>query len=404
MLLVTGFAATSLSDELRTAAPAASIGRPIVLQLVLLSLAAGVVWALAAPLTVRANQAVARLPRRPIAIAAAALAAVAVALAAAPVAATVERQWDSFVNLQADFDAEASAPRLISGTGFRYDYWRVAWEAFTDKPVAGVGAGNYAVPYYQLRRTGEDVRQPHSMFLQALAELGAVGALLLLAFVGAVGVAVVRRRRDGSDAERLATGAAITMAVVWLAHASVDWLHLLPGVVAVALLSAAILVRPVGEVAPTAEPRPRRPVLRIVSVVAILFGVTVAGLTLSRQLLSEHFRGEAQAALDADNPVDALEQANRALRLAPESNTTRIVKAAALARLGEGRLAEGVLEEAVRREPRNFLPRVLLGDLAVRQGNMDEAKALYGSALRLNPRDLQLRRLAQRPAAALEGQ
>ena len=33
--------------------------------------------------------------------------------------------------------------RLVSGAGNRYDYWRVAWHAFQDEPVRGVGAGNY---------------------------------------------------------------------------------------------------------------------------------------------------------------------------------------------------------------------------------------------------------------------
>ena len=40
----------------------------------------------------------------------------------------------------------ASQVRLFSGAGNRYDYWRIAWRAFLDHPVAGIGAGTYSEP------------------------------------------------------------------------------------------------------------------------------------------------------------------------------------------------------------------------------------------------------------------
>jgi cytochrome c-type biogenesis protein CcmH/NrfG len=49
------------------------------------------------------------------------------------------------------------------------------------------------------------------------------------------------------------------------------------------------------------------------------------------------------------------------------------------------------LREAARREPRNFVTWALLGDLAVRSGNMAVAKQNYRRALALNPRDVGLR-------------
>ena len=49
----------------------------------------------------------------------------------------------------------------------------------------GVGAGNYDRPYFAQRATTEDIRQPHSIELQLLSELGLVGAALLaLALAG----------------------------------------------------------------------------------------------------------------------------------------------------------------------------------------------------------------------------
>ena len=66
--------------------------------------------------------------------------------------------------------------RFLSGGGYRYDYWRVAWLEFKDAPLRGQGAGNYDDLYFSERRTTEDIRQPHSLPLQTLAELGLVGA------------------------------------------------------------------------------------------------------------------------------------------------------------------------------------------------------------------------------------
>src|SRR5690606_21508615 len=79
------------------------------------------------------------------------------------------------------------------------------------------------------------------------------------AFLLALAVGAVRRRGGEPEPERYVTGAAAVVAVAWLVQGSVDWLHLLPGVAAAALLCAAILVRPAAAGSATLRPtRPRR--------------------------------------------------------------------------------------------------------------------------------------------------
>ena len=140
----------------------------------------------------------------------------------------------------------ASQSRLLSGGGNRYDYWRIAWRVWRENPVLGVGAGNYPRSYYEQRATTEDIDQPHSVELQALSELGVVGALLL--------ACLPRRDRLGDRAHASRGGALAAVAradgrrrrvpfVAWLAQTSVDWMHLLPGLTAIALAAAAVLVR-----------------------------------------------------------------------------------------------------------------------------------------------------------------
>jgi cytochrome c-type biogenesis protein CcmH/NrfG len=60
---------------------------------------------------------------------------------------------------------------------------------------------------------------------------------------------------------------------------------------------------------------------------------------------------------------------------------------------------ETALATALRREPRNFVTLVLLGDVAARQGRLNIAKRYYTRASLLNPLNSTLRELAVHPAA-----
>ena len=107
---------------------------------------------------------------------------------------------------------------------------------------------------------------------------------------------------------------------------------------------------------------------------------------------------DAQAASD---PRAAVVAADRALRLDRESLPAYYAKAAALARQGDAAGAEAALQEASRREPQDFLPYALLGDLNVRKGNYPQAAVFYGEALERNPREPALAELARDPKSAL---
>ena len=191
-------------------------------RLVLLcSLAAGLLWALAVYLERRVaatNGVAAQRLHRAVAAGAAgvALAAAVVGIASAgPIADFSERQYRAFVTL-GGAQGEPTASRLATGAGNRYDYWRIAAEAWRTDPLRGVGAGGYDKPYFANRATAEDIRQPHSLPLQVLAELGLVGLLLLAALGIAIAVGAWRRianvrsaragpRRGGRRPHRLAS-------------------------------------------------------------------------------------------------------------------------------------------------------------------------------------------------------
>ena len=111
--------------------------------------------------------------------------------------------------------------------------------------MGGVGAGNYDRPYFAGRTTTEDIRQPHSIELQALSETGVIGRCCLLAFLGGLGLGAWRAAQAARESElaRATTVAAVGGLTAGSSTRSADWMRLLPGVTAVALLLGAVLLR-----------------------------------------------------------------------------------------------------------------------------------------------------------------
>jgi tetratricopeptide (TPR) repeat protein len=285
----------------------------------------------------------------------------------------------------------------VSGGGNRYDYWRVAADQWSGAPIAGTGAGSFTEHYFRDRRTTEDIRQAHSLELEVLGDLGLLGAALLLVTMCAVLMAAVRRRREAreSGTERALLAAGVGTVVAWGAQTSVDWMHLLPGLTAAALIGAAVLLR---------SDRPARvressAALRVGRVVLVAAVVAFAATSLSRELLADYSRTQGQDALAA-SPADALRWANRSLKLDGDAVDSYYLKAAAIARFGSAEQSLATLRQAIAREPGNFLTYALVGDLYVRQGRLADAKRAYRQALARNPRDAGLQALARDPASA----
>lgn len=90
-----------------------------------------------------------------------------------------------------EVDAEGSAEQ-------RFEIWRVAGQIITDHPISGVGLGRYPVVHAEYAAgsgflpTARGQRDPHSIYLNILAETGIPGLLLFLSMVAVV---LVRGRR-----------------------------------------------------------------------------------------------------------------------------------------------------------------------------------------------------------------
>lgn len=151
----------------------------------------------------------------------------------------LDRQWQDF------FDSGTSPgtgnARLFSARGARSDGYRVAVEGFKADPLIGGGAGSFEARYARDRERPVKVRDAHSLPLQTLSELGAIGMALLLGFLGVVAT-VARRALTGNGVLRRGEAAALSAAfAVWLGHACVDWDWEMPVLTATALALGASL-------------------------------------------------------------------------------------------------------------------------------------------------------------------
>jgi hypothetical protein len=140
------------------------------------------------------------------------------------------------------------ATRLTSLQSNRYDYWSVALRAFVTEPFHGVGAGGWSVEWLRWRSVPEGAQDAHSLELQTLAELGVVGAALLLGVFGGIALAARRSLTAGvagtasARVSTVATVGPIAGLVTYLAHSPLDWDWQMPAVTLTATALAGAVI------------------------------------------------------------------------------------------------------------------------------------------------------------------
>jgi tetratricopeptide (TPR) repeat protein len=296
-----------------------------------------------------------------------------------------------------DAPVSLGSTRLGATGGQRYDLWRVAVDQFEAAPIVGAGEGSYRFAYYRERENDRNLSSPHSLVMEVLAQLGLVGAALLLAFLVAVGVAIARTAASAGENRRW-IGAAAAAGAVLIAQSTVDWLWLIPGLTGLAMftLGLAVALGAGPDVrSATDATRPRPPWLRLAAGGACCAVAAAVALFY----LSDYETRKARAAGDHGSAVQQLDAANRAKRLNPWALEPRYLQASALEELGRRAEARAALADALRLEPESFVVPGLLGDLELRAGHERRARVWYRRALSKNPLDTGLQQLAGTPPA-----
>ena len=145
--------------------------------------------------------------------------------------------------------------------------------------------------YYADRRTDRNLSNPHSLVFSVLAELGLVGLLCLIAFVGALGAAVAESWRGASVSAQRHASALLAAGVVGLGQATVDWTWLIPGVTGLSILALGLGVACLRRSAQAPTVRPGS-LARIVPAVALSALVAMVGLVYLADVNLRHARAE----------------------------------------------------------------------------------------------------------------
>jgi hypothetical protein len=321
--------------------------------------------------------------------------AVGAALVAIGVAIAVGgRAWDQFSSSDLQFPSDPRAHYgELSGAG-RHDFYRVAIDSFGEEPALGHGAGTYQFSWQQLRSLSMPVRDAHSLYLEAFAELGLVGGLLVLALVGGLLWTGFAAWRAARGARRELYAVLLAAMVAFAVGAGIDWFWEFAVLGAIFFLAAGVVVA--GRCAQLAPSRggveSRSENRRFGLAVAGLAIAWVTALALIGPLLVDREIKASQTAAAEGNIAGAVDHAETARSIEPWA-ASPYVELGLLAQFqGDHAAASEYLSEAISREDRNWVFYYLRAKVRHEAGETAGAGADRRRALQLNPREDCLRK------------
>jgi O-antigen ligase/polysaccharide polymerase Wzy-like membrane protein len=356
------------------AGDAASQGHEMLLAILLVVAGVGA-------LRLAADRPLARLAvPRPLTVAAGA--AVAIAAIAAIAAADPAARLDEFKHPP---DAPAPARGFVTrhlasaeGSG-RYQFWESGLDAFASQPVRGVGAGGYESWWAEHGSIAYHIRDAHSLFVEVLAELGILGLLALLCFLGAAAAGGIAARRREPRAGPAAAGALALLACA-TASAAIDWTWELPAAFVPLIVAAAMLAGPaLGRDCDDGAPRFG---LGFATLVVAWLAVVASAIVL----VGETKLADSREAVRRDDLQDAASDARAAQAIQPWSSAPYLQLALVRERSGDLTRAREAARDAVRHDSDDWRVWLVVTRLAVRDGDVAAARTALRQARRLNPR------------------
>jgi O-antigen ligase len=310
-------------------------------------------------------------------------------LALAAALAVGGRAWHQFNSPDVQTPSSSAEHITQLSDSGRTEFWRVAIDAFEEKPLLGHGAGTYLFSWHQLRHEPVANLEAHSLYLQAFAELGVVGGLLVLAMVGVLLWAGFAAWRAAEGAQRDLFAALLGACLAFAICSAIDWFWEIAVIGAVFFLASGVLVA--GRCAQLARERasgngqgaPRG------------FGFAVAGLAVAwismvalvGPLLVDREIDASNSAVIDGNLASAVSHAETARKVEPWATTP--LKQLALLAEREGNYGPGIerLNQAIEREEDNWLLYYLRARMEHEAGEPVPAREDLNEARRLNPEE-----------------
>ena len=226
--------------------------------------------------------------------------------------------------------------------------------------------------------------------MSLLAQTGAIGTALFVAFAAAAAVAGIRRRREGTAEASIAAGG-VTAFAYWLLHGSVDWLWEFPALGLSAFSPARAGDRPLSRPAVSADRRLRLVTVAVCAVVAASF---VAPWIAARQVARA---GDVWR----QDPTGAYATLDQAAELNPLSDAALVLAGTIAAERGDVGKMRRSFERAVSRDPHNWFSRT---QLAVASGERRRLAGAPRARCRSPPRSIRESRSCSRCSVRSTGE
>jgi hypothetical protein len=311
-------------------------------------------------------------------------------------------QWAQFTAPvgQVEGASETSLFNRLSaanGNG-RYEYWKSAIDANATRPLAGIGPGSFELWWTRHATAPGFVRDAHTLYVETLAETGAIGFVLLVGLFAWLWIAGLARLLRARPALRVYLAAALAGVAAFMTSAALEWVWELSAIAAAVLVLAAVIVAgredapPAGDGAGAAR---GRAVLRgadtppgggplgarLAVVVLSLLALAAIAVPLAGALAIR----DSQAAAADGRLSAALEDARTAERMQPYAATPHLQRALIFEQAGALDEAVAAAKSATTEEPTNWRTWVVLARLEARRGHYAQGVDAYERAKALNP-------------------
>lgn len=320
------------------------------------------------------------------------LALIAAVVALGGAAAVGGRAWHQFSSSDVQFPTDPKQHFTDFSPAGRQDFWRVAIDAFSEEPLFGHGAGTYVFSWTQHRSIEIPVHDAHSLYLEAFAELGILGGLLVLALVASLLWSAFAAWRAAAEPERDRYAVLFAAMLAFAVGAAFDWFWEIPGLGAVFFLAGGITVAArCTQIA--ADPRRATAVAerRYPFAVAGLALAWIAAIVLVGPLLVERELDASRSAAASDNLPTAVDHADTARSIEPWA-ASPYVQLGLLAQLQQDYPTASVdFGHAIAREDENWQWYYLRSKAEHEGGDEAAAQDDLKRAQQLNPRAACLR-------------
>jgi O-antigen ligase len=299
--------------------------------------------------------------------------------------------WEKFTST----DIQGSSGLAEASSRGRTQFWDVALEAFGEKPIEGQGAGTYQFAWDQHRPFDMTNTQAHSLYLQALDELGIVGGVVILGLVLFLLWTGFAAWRAAGGRERELYAILLGVSLAFAVGVAYDWFWQLAVIGSVFFMATGILVAArCGQLwRARAAARARQGDAGDATAEGRRFGLTVAGLAvawltmlaLTGPLLVDHeINSSTSAARDGDFE-SAVSHANTARSIEPWAATPYLQLGLIAQAQGENAEAIHRFGQAIDREDKNWTYYYLRAQVEHGAGQNEAAQNDLNEAKRLNP-------------------